>query len=37
LLDVLVHCRINLDEFWVKNCKFCTTGLKKLAISEIFR
>ena len=34
LLDVLVHCMINLDEFWVKNSKICTTDPRNHAISE---
>jgi hypothetical protein len=26
----MVHCRIELDEFWVKNCKICTTRRNSL-------
>lgn len=33
---LMVHCRINLDEFWVKNCRFGTTDPKNHAISENF-
>ena len=33
---IMVHCRIKLNKFWVKNWKFGTTDPKSYAISEIY-
>ena len=33
---IMVHCRIKMDKFWVKNWKFCTSDPKNYAISEIY-